>query len=411
MQFSLICTIINKSADPESVTDRGSVAALQAVPLVWISPHIGVQDKTEGEFTMENGTENMPEYVQSGTDIYGGGVQPRAQEPDLKAAKKRFSRVGLMYFCGTLIIYGIQFLVVFLVQLIKPQWISSVTGSLLVSMLPMYLIGMPLMMFLITRVPGEGVKKTGRLSVGQMFLAFFMCYALMYVSNIIGTIITFLIGMVKGSGVDNQLVGIVMETNPLVIFVIMVLCAPVVEELVFRKLLVDRTVKYGEGVAVVLSGLMFGLFHGNLNQFAYAFSIGLFFAFIYVKTGKIRYTVILHMIVNLLGSVISLVVMEASGYTDYMAAFSRYMADPSNGVGELMELLPRMMIIAAYGIFLFGSMVTGIILLIVQRKKFRLDKGEVTIPKGKRFNTVILNVGMILFTLFWLFMIIAQLFM
>ena len=57
------------------------------------------------------------------------------------------------------------------------------------------------------------------------------------------------------------------ESNMMVTFLYMVICAPILEEYIFRKLIVDRTVKYGQGVAIVLSGLMFGLFHGNLNQF------------------------------------------------------------------------------------------------------------------------------------------------
>ena len=47
---------------------------------------------------------------------------------------------------------------------------------------------------------------------------------------------------------------------------------------------------------MLFSGLMFGLFHGNLNQFVYAFVLGLCFGFIYVKTGNIRYTIGLHML-------------------------------------------------------------------------------------------------------------------
>lgn len=360
---------------------------------------------------MDNGMENMQNNGQNGADVYGGGMQNQVPQTDLKAAKKHFSRVGLMYFFGSLLFYGVQLLAISLVQLLKPEWLAGTTGSLLVQMLPLYILGLPLMILLVTRIPAQGVRKNGRISFGQMIQAFFMCYALMYVSNLIGTFITFLIGLVKGSVVNNNLVNIVVDLNPLVSFVIMVLCAPVYEEFIFRKLLIDRTVKYGEGVAVVLSGLMFGLFHGNLNQFAYAFSIGLFFAFIYVKTGKIRYTVILHMIVNFLGSVLGVIVMKASGYADYMAAFNRYLADPAAGMEEMISLLPRMMIMVLYGILVFGSAITGIVLLIVKRKRFRLDKGEVTIPKGKRFNTVILNVGMILFALYWISLIIAQLFM
>ena len=71
-------------------------------------------------------------------------------------------------------------------------------------------------------------------------------------------------------------------------FIIAVLIAPTAEELLFRKLLTERIVKYGELAAVLASGLFFGLFHGNLNQFSYAFLLGLFLGFIYVKTGKLR---------------------------------------------------------------------------------------------------------------------------
>lgn len=37
--------------------------------------------------------------------------------------------------------------------------------------------------------------------------------------------------------------------------------------LLFRKFLLDRVVDYGEAVAVILSGVMFGLYHANLSQF------------------------------------------------------------------------------------------------------------------------------------------------
>ena len=40
-----------------------------------------------------------------------------------------------------------------------------------------------------------------------------MCYGLMYAGNLIGTALTFGIGMVKGTGVDNPLVSTVMQLN------------------------------------------------------------------------------------------------------------------------------------------------------------------------------------------------------
>ena len=58
--------------------------------------------------------------------------------------------------------------------------------------------------------------------------------------------------------------------------------APVVEEFIFRKFLIDRVYRYGEWVAILTSGLMFGLFHENLAQFFFATLIGCFFAFFYI---------------------------------------------------------------------------------------------------------------------------------
>ena len=51
-----------------------------------------------------------------------------------------------------------------------------------------------------------------------------------------------------------------------------------------------------------------------------------------------------------------------------------------------------------------------IIFWAINFKKFKCAPGEITIPKGKRFSTIILNVGMILYCLFWIIQIILQLF-
>ena len=60
------------------------------------------------------------------------------------------------------------------------------------------------------------------------------------------------------------------EECPWFTFTFSVVLAPVMEELIFRKVLIDRTIVYGDKAAVVLSGLLFGVFHGNFHQFFYA---------------------------------------------------------------------------------------------------------------------------------------------
>jgi len=177
---------------------------------------------------------------------------------------------------------------------------------------------------------------------------------------------------------------------------------------------VDRTLRYGQGVAIVLSGLMFGLFHGNLNQFIYATALGMFLAFLYVKTGKLKITIAIHMIVNFMGSVVAVLLLKAIKFEELMALeenMSSVEAYTQHVMQLVMDNLAGYIAYLGYACLIFGSMIAGIVLFIVFRKRFKLEKGEVSIPKGQRFRTVILNPGMLAYCVFWLVMIVLQLFL
>lgn len=192
-------------------------------------------------------------------------------------------------------------------------------------------------------------------------------------------------------------------SNMIVTFLYMVICAPILEEYIFRKLIVDRTVKYGQGVAVVLSGLMFGLFHGNLNQFAYAFLLGMFLAFLYVKTGELKVTLGLHMCINFMGAVVSVLLLKAIHLEEYQEVIMNG-ADSQAVMDYMMKYLPGWIGYMIYVLFILAVLVTGIVLFIVYRKKLKLEPGQ--IAKGRRFKTVIGNPGMICYCVFWIAMII-----
>lgn len=320
-------------------------------------------------------------------------------------AKKHFSKLGLMYIIGTLLVLGLQFVSSAIAGAINPDLLTSTSYALLITMIPMYLISMPVMGFLISKVPAKQIKKK-KMSVGQWLIAFLMCYGGMYVSNLIGLFLTQIIGVMKGSPVTNNILEIATSSNVWINFLIMVICAPIAEELLFRKLLIDRTVQYGEAVAVLFSGLMFGLFHGNLNQFVYAFTLGICFGFIYVKTGNVRYSIYLHMVINFMGSVLGMLVLDFIG-----EEFINALNDPAVLMTYMTEHMGTVMFYFLYAFLLIAIAIAGIVLFIVNAKKVHFLPGEVTLPKGKRFSTTILNVGMGLYFIFWIVMIIVQLFM
>ena len=321
----------------------------------------------------------------------------------LKTYKKHFSSLGLMYFFGALIIIGVQVAVSMLVLAFAPSLLDNPNLSLLVSMLPTYAIAFPLTSLLIRQVPGVQMKKHN-MKPTQLLGAYTISYALMYLSNLAGQFFTNIIGSIKGSPVDDAIADLVSELNPLTALFVMVLLAPALEEWIFRKLLVDRTIRYGEGTAIFLSGLMFGLFHGNLNQFVYTFLVGAFWAFIYVKTGRLRYTIYLHMALNFMGSVGSLFFLDAISTLEGGSS-------AMNGFHFLLGMLLPLAIVIPYLIVVFGLVISGIVLLVTNWKRFRLIPAELFIPKEKRFSVIFLNVGMILYVLFWIIQIILQLFM
>lgn len=81
-------------------------------------------------------------------------------------------------------------------------------------------------------------------------------------------------------------------------FLAVAVLAPICEELVFRKVLLDRLRGLGDGSAVLLTGLAFGIYHMNFFQFGYAVVLGMVFSVIVLLTGSIRDAIFLHMCIN-----------------------------------------------------------------------------------------------------------------
>ena len=122
---------------------------------------------------------------------------------------------------------------------------------------------------------------------------------------------------------------------------------------------------------MLVSALIFGLFHGNLSQFFYAVGLGLVFGYVYLRTRQLRWSILLHMIVNFLGSVLAPALVAAP-----------------NGTFTIL-----------YGIALLAASIAGLVLLIWNAQRLRFDPAPEELPQGSRFSTAFLNAGMIIFVL------------
>lgn len=307
---------------------------------------------------------------------------------DIKAYRKEFSRLGFKMLVCAIIITGSQLAGQYALLYLKPEWTSDINKVLASAMIPQYVIAFPAAFLIMSFGGDKRAIEKHKMKPLHFWAAFPMGYALLMAGNIIGLLVTFAIGILKGAPVRNTIPEIVGDSNIWITCIYTVLLAPIFEELLFRKMLCDRVVKYGQGAAIILSGLMFGLFHGNFNQFFYAAFLGGFFAFIYVKTGNIKYTIGLHMLVNSMGSVISGLFVQN--------------VDPEN------MSVYSLLIMAFFALLIYGLVITGIVLLLVNRSKLKADEGEIILEKKLRNNIMLVNIGMILYYAFSLLNMILQ---
>ena len=318
-------------------------------------------------------------------------------------AKEAYSKIGMRYTLTYILYLAIWILALYIIGL--TGLLESLNSGVLtvVDMVLRFAMLYPLMYLVIRNVPKFDIPKK-KLGAGRFIVCAIIGYTIMYLSNLFGMFLNGIAGRLTGKGAVVPLLDAFEDTNPTVWFIFAVFLAPVFEELLFRKFIIDRVGNFGELPAMLISGLMFGLFHQNLSQFVYATTLGMFFAFIYIRTGRVIYTILLHMIIN---GINTLVTRNAMGNVD-VGEMTRLL---NNGdtegymqfVRENSAALTGMMFV---GLAVIILVIVGIVLMIVNRKRVRFAYHPGEVEKGHRFNTTMVNPGMLLYTGFFVAMVV-----
>ena len=127
--------------------------------------------------------------------------------------------------------------------------------------------------------------------------------------------VTIVLAMLPASWMENY--GEASEsiaTGTFVSVISVAIVAPIVEEVIFRGLIMTRLSRAMPGwLAVLLSAAVFGACHGELVWFCYAFVLGAFFAFIDLRAGSILPSVLGHIMFNAIGQVMTFVPVTEEG--------------------------------------------------------------------------------------------------
>lgn len=129
-------------------------------------------------------------------------------------------------------------------------------------------------------------------------------------------------------------------------FLTIVIVAPILEELIFRGIILGGLLKkHSPLTAIIVSSILFGLIHLNPWQFISAMMIGVFSGWIYYKTGKLSYSIIIHMVNNA-------VVFLNMAPTDPVEAINKTLIETYGGITIFLIVTLSSVIIAIIGILM-----------------------------------------------------------
>lgn len=313
----------------------------------------------------------MDQYPISGIPEENGApfLAPQEPKPPRRLGKDKL-QVGIplvalaFYFIFASLVAGIIYAVAYL---FIPALCEEMWFQMAISAVAMYVIALPIAALIFHAVPAQAPKKENMEL--HVFLGFVgICFGLTFIGGQIGNMLNQTIGAITGEVPENDLAETVMQMPMWANFLFTAICAPIFEEILCRKLMIDRLTKYGDLPALLISGISFGLIHGNFYQFFYAAAVGLLFGYVYLKTGKLRYTIAMHMILNFVGSV----------YTAEMLKLSEGLLAP---ISTLMAF--------AYIVFMGAAIIGGIVALILLWKKISFARAEDALT-GKQWAKVLL---------------------
>lgn len=318
-------------------------------------------------------------------------MQRDTQRPSdkLKTARHCFSVLG----CAVLLLLAGQLAVSRLVDRCMPLFFPAggypTWLPLLIAYLVFFGIVFPLAALLLRRLPVAAPEK-GKISARHFFAFLPILYLCSYVGSQLSQWLIALLADAFGLQMGSAL-GTLLLTHPLVMVFILLLAAPLCEEWFFRKLLLDRACIYGEKLAIFVSALLFACYHTSVYQFFYAFFVGLILGYLYLRTGKLWVTVLMHAVFNLLCSILPYVMLRFGIFAAFMEAETM-----DEQIAVITENPVGVAVACVYGFVCLGLLIGGCLLLGKFRKKVFFKPAACPLPPDTEGAAAFVNIGMLL---------------
>ncbi len=333
-------------------------------------------------------------------DFYSGGYNYSSfgdfTLDDEKRARSRFSR----FFLAVALFLVAANVAIILTEIILVLTMGEGAASVIESgwyiwaanVFAMYVIALPIFYLIVRKMTGAFRTKS-RMRAKEFLILFVIGECLMMVGSLIGNAVNGFIGALMGREITDTTTELIEGSPIYLILIVAVIIGPIVEEFIFRKLLMDKLGMYGDRLAIIVSAVAFGLFHGNLYQFFYAALLGLLLAYMYARTSNVWYPIVMHMLLNFFGSIIPLLLTDSFNKLIELQELLE-----SGAEYDITEYTRVTTIVGAYTLFQYAMLFAGIMLIYKLRRRFFVtDRCEILIPKERRIPLILLNPGTIVF--------------
>ena len=191
-------------------------------------------------------------------------------------------------------------------------------------------------------------------------------------------------------------------TSAMIMFFHKVVIAPLFEEFWFRGMVLQSLRPYGNGFAIFVSSLLFGITHANLEQFFYTTAIGIILGYVAVQTGSVITSTVMHAMFNSVGAIASLFIANPDVVTYYTDLQMGY--EPPKNLGVIL------LTVWSVAVMLFA--VVGAVMAVIKFihiKRYRVPKVQTELSAKRRWGiflsrpTVVIMLLMALDTMTFLF--------
>lgn len=326
------------------------------------------------------------------------------------SSKRAFKRVlggtALHILVGIAVIIAVQLaLLLAFGKNMTNSILSDPVILLLLQVFAMYIIAFPVFVLCVRRLP-SALRRKNSLSFEEFVILFFISEGAMVTGNIISNIITSFLSGVLGYDITNATSDLVLSAPIWIVITVAVIIGPIFEELIFRKYFIDKLGVFGDRCAIIVSSIAFGLFHGNLSQLIYATMMGFVLGYVYTKTRCVKYTALLHILVNFFGTVPVLLLSDSF---DKLASIA---PDAELNAEEAMIMMQSTINVLGFAFLQYSFAIAGVALFIycTVKKKYKVSAScDIALPKSRLVSTVIFNAGTLLFLLISIYQIYTSL--